>query len=477
VSPAKQRGSVRIHRGKWSIRWRETRFTEEGPKREVVSRNLREVTPADRRRKVRKGGAIDPDNPKGGAIAIPDDIEKQRAEFMRKAESQPGLSALQTIAELVEDHYLPDKAKELKASTIAEYRNLWKTYLKKSIGHFVAIEFTKVDARNIFSAITERRKISRGTAAHIRFFVRGLYVWAARNGLHSGENPGDADLPRGLPGRVRKTEAYSMDELNIMLDVFPDPMAQAIHSLAFGSAMRKGELASVRWEDIETSESGTATIHVRRSAWRGTLSTPKTESSASDIIVDASFMTYVEQWREICGNPDHGFLFPGASDCEECGKSKTAHTEKTGHKYRSIERPINLDSFARWKLIPLMTRCAICKIPKRRHRENADHPYKRDESIPRFKGWHAFRRGHSTELVRSLMFARGEARRPDGLRAASVALRHTGTDITDRRYNLSTNQERRAQQALRDMAADQDRHEAAQVLGERLRKQEKTKPQ
>ncbi len=467
MSPAKQQGRIAIKRGKWAFRWRESTMTPTGWKREQKFRVLREVSAADRRRKVNKGGTIDPDRPEGGQLSTPEDIARLAKQIIEKA-NKPGVNALQTIGELVE-MYLADLGNNIKASTLDSYKHLWALYLEGRIGNEIVIEFDRQKAYDLWKAILKHNDLSRGTMSHVRFFISGAFRWASDRGYFKGENPGAASLPKGLPRKVRPTEAYSMDELNIMLTVFPDPMAQAINALAFGSAMRKGELAAVRWEDMGRLPDGSAKIQVRRSVWQGRMTTPKTESSLADVEVAPEFMAYVDVWRELCGNPDEGFVFPGSDLCAQCRKPATAHAE-ADHRYQSTIHPINLDSFARWKLKPLMSRCEHCKQPKKAHAKKAHvkdacRTYKRDESIPAWKGWHAYRRGAAVAMARAVS-------QGDGLAAAAVALRHSDEAVTDRHYNLISGQEKRAQRAGREIATEEKKRTAAKALGAGMRKKE-----
>src|SRR5258708_2924246 len=85
-----------------------------------------------------------------------------------------------------------------------------------------------------------------------------------------------------------------------------------------------------------------------------------------------------------------------------------------------------------------MNRCGICKESKSAHSEPTDHAYQQDTSLPTWKGWHTFRRGHATELART--FSKG-----DGLEVAAMALRHSDSGVTDQYHVKVTGQVRRAQ--------------------------------
>jgi integrase len=60
---------------------------------------------------------------------------------------------------------------------------------------------------------------------------------------------------------------------------------------------------------------------------------------------------------------------------------------------------MNLPNLVRRVIVPLLTRCSVCHTPKHLHdAHDGDHPFKLDESIPKWKGWHCFRRSLASNL-------------------------------------------------------------------------------
>ena len=60
---------------------------------------------------------------------------------------------------------------------------------------------------------------------------------------------------------------------------------------------------------------------------------------------------------------------------------------------------MNLPNLVRRVIVPLLTRCSECHSPKHLHKEQEkDHAFKLDESIPKWKGWHCFRRSLASNL-------------------------------------------------------------------------------
>ncbi len=59
---------------------------------------------------------------------------------------------------------------------------------------------------------------------------------------------------------------------------------------------------------------------------------------------------------------------------------------------------MNLPNLVRRVIVPLLTRCSVCHNPKHLHEAQEDHAFEPDESIPKWKGWHCFRRSLASNL-------------------------------------------------------------------------------
>jgi len=132
--------------------------------------------------------------------------------------------------------------------------------------------------------------------------------------------------------------------------------------------------------------------------------------------------------------------------------------------------PIDLDSFRKWVMLPTLNRCATCKRPETAHGEESvfhpsretKHKFVRDETMPTWKGWHAFRRGNATHLAKNF----GNAH---GVEAASRVLRHSDSAVTANHYVKESKQDRRARTAAKLLEIEQQKQQAAGVLAHGLR--------
>ena len=59
--------------------------------------------------------------------------------------------------------------------------------------------------------------------------------------------------------------------------------------------------------------------------------------------------------------------------------------------------PLNLDNLVRRVIVPALSRCTVCRKLGDKHKPEG-HVYQRDQSLPQWHGWHAFRRGLATNL-------------------------------------------------------------------------------
>jgi integrase len=63
-------------------------------------------------------------------------------------------------------------------------------------------------------------------------------------------------------------------------------------------------------------------------------------------------------------------------------------------------KPLNLDNLVKRAIAPALSRCTVCKKQEDEHKpEGHAHSLNlRDNSLPHWHGWHAFRRGVATNL-------------------------------------------------------------------------------
>jgi len=86
----------------------------------------------------------------------------------------------------------------------------------------------------------------------------------------------------------------------MMMDAVPEPARTLIAVAAF-TALRRGELRGLRWEDYRNGE-----IHVSRSIWNGHETDPKTEESKNAVPVISKLAAILAERRKGLRESDFG---------------------------------------------------------------------------------------------------------------------------------------------------------------------------
>jgi integrase len=120
---------------------------------------------------------------------------------------------------------------------------------------------------------------------------------------------------------------------------------------------------------------GNGELRILRPIVEGRSEDCKTPASKSAVPLLASLEPVLDAHRERDGNPITGPVF---------------HT--------SIGTPLDPNNVLNRQILPALNRCATCKRPKDEHTAEVAHEYTRDDSMSRWHGWHAFRRGLATNL-------------------------------------------------------------------------------
>jgi integrase len=295
------------------------------------------------------------------------------------------------LVEFVESRYFPIAETHLRASTLAGYRNLWREYLRSRLANATLGNFRTADAEQLLDVIAIERKLSRTTLGHVKAFLSGIFRFARRQGATDSGNPiKDVAIPRGKP--PRETHAYTLGQIQQMLELLDEPAATIVAVAAF-AGLRKGEIRGLGWSDYDGRE-----LTVRSAWWRRTVDEPKTEKSKAAVPVIPQLAQRLDNLRKNAGDEaGRKLIFPAAST-----KASSADSGKTG------EFPVDLDGLARSAIMPVFRASGIT-----------------------WHGWHAFRRGLAT-VLRELGVADVVTQR---------ILRHSNVAVTQRCYIKTTDAE------------------------------------
>ena len=140
-------------------------------------------------------------------------------------------------------------------------------------------------------------------------------------------------------------------------------------AVAAYAGLRRGEIQGLRWEHYNGKQ-----LSVEQSIWEGIAADPKSESSKAPVPVISALSKSLDHFKLLQGNPAEGPIF----------------RTSTGSALR-------LNNLLRSQILPVLNRCETCGESEVETRAGV-REYERDESGPKWQGWHSFRRGLATNL-------------------------------------------------------------------------------
>jgi integrase len=237
-----------------------------------------------------------------------------------------------------------------------------------SVGEPSLVRLSYRPRQRLTSAIAkENPYLGHKTLLRLKSFLSGVFRHARVEGYLDDENPvRDVSLPRSVRRVKFKGDTYTTKEITTLLvNVYgSDYLARVAFAAVATAAFTGLRLAELR--GLQWRDFTDNKLSVERTVWRTKEGLPKTESSE---------------------NTD----------------------------------PV----LPRRVIVPRLTRCSICQVPK--HVDDKDHAFELDESIPKWKGWHRFRR-----LLASNLYTLGV--KPKVVRAI---LRHSDSRIFPQRFRFT----------------------------------------
>ncbi len=97
-----------------------------------------------------------------------------------------------------------------------------------------------------------------------------------------------------------------------MIRILSEPASTAVALAAF-TGLREGELRGMTWECYTGDE-----IRVSKSVWRGDVKKPKTKASKAPVPVIAQLAAKLDEYHELCGAPQSGWIFPNSTGNPRC---------------------------------------------------------------------------------------------------------------------------------------------------------------
>lgn len=293
------------------------------------------------------------------------------------------------ITEFIENIYLPMAKQFLRPSTYKNYKtDEYERHFKHRLGNLRLRDFRTAQGQRLLSAVAkDNPEMGHKTLLRLKSFLSGVFKHARTEGYLDEENPmRDVTLPRSVRRVKFKGDTMTAKDITTLLvnvyssDYLSRVAFAAVATAAF-TGLRLAELRGLQWRDFTNGK-----LSVERTVWRTQQGLPKTESSENTVPVLPVLTSILESYRlHLEGLREEGHL----------GKDLKPTDWMFAGERRGTS--MNLPNLVRRVIIPNLTRCSVCHSPEHLHKDK-DHTFELDESIPKWKGWHCFRRSLASNL-------------------------------------------------------------------------------
>jgi integrase len=280
-----------------------------------------------------------------------------------------------TIGDFVERVYLPWVKQHKRPSTYKGYNDIWEDHLRTLCAQCWLKDSRTYVVQGWLNRIGES-DLSRNSLKHIKSVISAIFKLAKQQGYFDGENPARDTAIRPDAAEPEETYAYTLEEVQTILSLLPEPAATAFAVAAF-MGLRHGEIQGLMWEDYRDGE-----MHISRSIWNGHITTPKTSKGRAPVPVIRQLAERLDIHRMRQADPESG----------ELSKSGPIFANRAGN-------PLNMNNMLARMILPALNKCEVCRKSEVDHAE-AGHEYVRDARYPKWYGWHAARRGLGSNLYR-----------------------------------------------------------------------------
>ncbi|HUC38224.1 MAG TPA: tyrosine-type recombinase/integrase [Acidimicrobiales bacterium] len=206
-----------------------------------------------------------------------------------------------TVSDLVGE-WLEAVSPNRKATTVANYAMLTKAYIAPRIGEQRLDRLTPADIQKLYGELRRRggrdaRSLSGTQLRNVHRVLHNLLNYATRLG-YVARNPADqVEKPRE---DTEERLVYTPEQVRQFLDAAESDRLRAMWCLVVAIGLRRGELAGLRWGDVDLDGSSpTLTVRRTRTSAGGQVADgePKTRSSRRAIVLDEGSVMRLEEHR------------------------------------------------------------------------------------------------------------------------------------------------------------------------------------
>jgi integrase len=359
-----QRGTIIKHRNNWVLRFWDYQPRDGQRVRVKVYKRLAPIGPAYPNKK-----SVEP-------------LAWKQLEPINTRRLQP--ESAMPIRDFIEDVYLPFVKEVLRPSTYKDYKkDAYEHHVKSRLAGLRLRDFRTVHGQKMIASIAkDNPEIGHKTLLRLKSFLSGVFRHAKTEGFLDEQNPmRDVTLPKNVRRKKFQGDVYTVREILTVLEYLsPSPVGFAAVATAAFTGLRLAELRGLQWQDFDGKS-----LKISRTVWGTKQGLPKNESSESTVPVLPVLQSMLDNYRHhLEGLPEEGHL----------GRELRPHDWVFRGEKRGTS--LNLPNLVQRTIIPLLTRCSVCGSAKFVHKN--DHVFELNNGVPKWKGWHSFRRSLASNL-------------------------------------------------------------------------------
>src|SRR5206468_1502500 len=148
--------------------------------------------------------------------------------------------------------------------------------------------------QRILESIHKQNTLNHDSIRALRYLLKMIFDHAIRLGLLNTNPVSSSKVPkRSEDEDTEDTYAYSLEEVQQMLAVLPEPARTAVATCAF-TGVRRGGLAGLLWENFDSKK---GSIKITQSIWEGHVTKPKTKKSKALVPIIKALIRMLEAHR------------------------------------------------------------------------------------------------------------------------------------------------------------------------------------
>jgi integrase len=244
-------------------------------------------------------------------------VKKLAVDFMAGVNAKDGTVEnpdSMTVAQFFENRYIPYCEETLRSgrprqrpNTVAGHWQIWKRNLKAHFGPITLEKYEAVLGNRFLKTLTATQ--GKTTIKHVRSLGSSIFKLAVQDELIKTNPWRDVQVPEDAE-QGDDTQHYTLSEVEDLISALSDHVdCQLVLALACFLGLRPGELAALKWSDIDDGW-----LHVQRSIVRGHVDRPKTRESIAKLPIVDGVRVPLELWRPQAPSSSKGWVFPSRND-------------------------------------------------------------------------------------------------------------------------------------------------------------------